>query len=143
MIPRIPLIPDPLGRIHLPQDLEAATTRGAEVEPEQVGMTTRQVERIWSSARSLYKSGVHPALQLCVRRHGEVVLNRAIGHASGNGPRDGRDTPKVIATPETPFCIYSSSKAITALVIHTLAEQGVLAIDQLVTDFIPEYAQQG
>ena len=24
MIPRIPLIPDPLGRIHLPQDLEAA-----------------------------------------------------------------------------------------------------------------------
>jgi len=143
MIPRIPLIPDPLGRIHLPGDLEAATTRGAEVDPEQAGMTTRQVERIWSSARSLYKSGVHPALQLCVRRHGHVVLNRSIGHASGNGPRDSRDTPKVIATPETPFCIYSSSKAITALVIHMLAEQGVLRIDQLVTDFIPEYAQQG
>jgi CubicO group peptidase (beta-lactamase class C family) len=143
MMPRMPLVPDLLGRIHVPGDLDQATSAKGEVEPEVAGLTPLQVDRIWGAARSLYKSGVHPALQLCVRRHGHVVVNRAIGHASGNGPRDDREAAKVLATTETPFCIYSTSKAITALTIHALADRGVLEISQKVSDFIPEYAQQG
>ena len=37
------------------------------------------IEKIWDAAVSLYRSGVHPAVQLCLRRDGEVVLDRAIG----------------------------------------------------------------
>src|SRR5881275_1744133 len=103
-IPRLPLVPDPLGRIALPRDLRAVTTSGDEVEPASVGMTERQIRRIWAAGRALYGTGMHPALQLCVRRHGEVVLNRAIGHARGNGPKDNRDTPKVPVEIDTPFC---------------------------------------
>jgi hypothetical protein len=66
----------------------------------------------------LYRSGVHPAIQVCVRRHGAVVVNRAIGHARGNGPQDAEDAGKVLATPETPFLIYSGQRPgfLTAMV---------------------------
>lgn len=142
-IPRFPLIGDPLRRVRLPDDLDGATSRGPEAEPEAVGMTREQVERIWEAGLDLYRTGVHPALQLCLRREGEVVLDRAIGHARGNGPGDSPDTPKVVATTETPFCIYSSSKAITAMVIHMLEERGALSIEDRVADHIPEYARHG
>ncbi len=142
-IPRFPLIGDPLRRIHLPDDLEAATSRGAEADPEAVGMTAEQVEHIWEAALDLYKSGVHPALQLCLRREGEVIIDRAIGHARGNGPSDSADTPKVPVTPDTPFCVYSTSKGITAMVIHMLAERGAFAINDRIADHIPEYARHG
>jgi CubicO group peptidase (beta-lactamase class C family) len=78
-----------------------------------------------------------------VRRNGQVVLDRAIGHARGNGPRDHRDSPKVLVTPETPFCVFSAAKGVTALIIHMLSERGVLDIEDRVTDYIPEYAQHG
>jgi CubicO group peptidase (beta-lactamase class C family) len=142
-IPRFPLIGDPLRRIRLPDDLDAATTRAPEADPETVGMTTEQVDRIWEAALDLYKSGVHPALQLCLRREGEVVLNRAIGHARGNGPNDDEDAPKVAVTTDTPFCVYSTSKGVTAMVIHTLAERGALSLDDRIADHIPEYARHG
>ena len=142
-LPRLPLVPDPLRRIRLPHDLAAVTTYGEEASPAEVGMTPGAVDSIWAAAVSLYRSGVHPALQLCVRREGEVVLDRAIGHAYGNGPRDGADAPKRLASPQTPFCIYSTSKAITAMVVHLLAERGALDLEDRVSDYIPEYGCKG
>jgi CubicO group peptidase (beta-lactamase class C family) len=142
-IPRLPLVPDSLGRISLPKDLDAVSSAAAEAPAAQAGLTEAQVERIWGAARNLYRTGVHPALALCVRRNGHVVLDRAIGHARGNGPKDRRETPKVLATPETPFCVFSTAKGITAMVIHMLAERGFLSIEDLVTDYVPEYGQQG
>src|SRR5579884_515334 len=142
-VPRLPLVPDPFRRIHVPRDLKAITTVGPEEEPESVGLSRAKVERIWGSARELYRTGVHPAVQLCLRRNGRVVLNRAIGHARGNGPSDPRDAPKVLATPDTPFCVYSTSKGITAMVVHLLQERGLLDINDRVADYIPEYASNG
>ena len=102
------------------------------------------VEGIWDAALGLYRSGVHPALQLCLRREGEVVLDRAIGHARGNGPGDAEDVPKVARRrTDTPFCVYSTSKAVTAMVVHMLVERGALALDDPVADHIPEYARHG
>ncbi|HEY8001337.1 MAG TPA: serine hydrolase domain-containing protein [Solirubrobacterales bacterium] len=142
-IPRFPLIGDPLRRIRMPEDLEAATSTGPEADPAEAGMTPELVERIWEGGLDLYRSGVHPALQLCLRREGKVVLDRAIGHARGNGPSDGEDVPKAAATTQTPFCVYSTSKGITAMVVHMLAERGALAIEDRVADHIPEYARHG
>ena len=82
-------------------------------------------------------------MQVCVRREGLVVLDRAIGHASGNGPGDREDAEKVLATPATPFLIYSGSKAITAFVVHVLVDRGVLDLDDPVATYIPEYAAGG
>jgi len=99
------------------------------------------VEGIWTAVENLYRSGMHPAIQLCVRRRGQVVLDRTIGHAAGNGPDDSPDGRKVLATPETPFTIYSASKAVTAMVIHLLDQQHYLHVDDPVSEYIPEFAK--
>lgn len=142
-LPRLPFAPDPLRRVHVARDLDAITTVADEADPQDAGMTRDNVEAIWKSALSLYRSGVHPALTVCVRRNGIVVLDRAIGHARGNGPNDDRETEKVLATPETAFVTYSISKAITAFVIHQLDERGVIDIELPVAEYIPAYAKNG
>jgi CubicO group peptidase (beta-lactamase class C family) len=132
-----------LRRIQVPRDLDSVTTVGDEEDPAPLGLSRRTITRIWAAARDLYRSGVHPALQLCVRRHGHVVINRAIGHARGNGPDDPPEAEKVLVSPDTPFCVYSTSKGITAMVIHLLQERGALDINDRVADYIPEYATHG
>ncbi len=57
----------------MPDDLDAATAIGDEVDPAEAGVDEELVERIWDSGLGLYRSGVHPALQLCVRREGKVM----------------------------------------------------------------------
>jgi CubicO group peptidase (beta-lactamase class C family) len=142
-VPRIPGIPDPLRRIRVPRDLASITTVGEEHDAAAGGMTDDGVERIWKDAVSLYRAGVHPAVQVCVRREGAIVLNRAIGHARGNGPNDPPDAERQIVTPDTPYCVYSASKAITAFVVHKLVERGLVDIDTPVAEYIPEYGRLG
>ncbi len=142
-LPRIPGLPDPLRRIAVPELLDSVTSVGPEDDPEAAGLSPERVERIWRAALGLYRSGVHPAVQVCVRRNGAVVLNRAIGHARGNGPSDSADTEKVPATPLTPFVIYSGAKAVTAFVMHMLHDRGELDIFEPVARYVPEYARNG
>src|SRR5581483_781594 len=142
-VPRLPLLPDPLHRIHVAHNLKAITTVGEEHEPEAVGLEQATIDSIWDSVRGFYRTGVHPAIQLCLRRNGKVVLDRAIGHARGNGPDDPREAPKVLVTPDTPYCVFSTSKGITAMVIHLLQDRGALDISDRVTDYIPEYGSHG
>jgi CubicO group peptidase (beta-lactamase class C family) len=140
-IPRIPLAV--LSRCRVPADLAAVTSLAPETPAEAVGLAPEAIERIWRAALALYRTGVHPALQLCVRRRGEIVLNRAIGHASGNAPQDALDAPRVACTTQTPFNIFSASKAITAMVIHKLDEEGLLHLEDSVCEFIPEFGRHG
>jgi CubicO group peptidase (beta-lactamase class C family) len=142
-IPRLPLIGDPLRRIEIPDDLDQVTTTGIEADPESLGATPEMVEKIWGAAVGLYKTGVHPALQLCVRRHGGILIDRAIGHARGNGPDDTPETPKLPVGTDTPYIVYSASKAVTAMVVHLLQERGALDIEDRVSKYIPEYAKHG
>ena len=143
-IPRLPLgLPDPLRRIRVPKDLDAVTDIGEEAAAEDGDVSPRQVEAIWTAVLDWYRSGVHPAMQVCVRRHGEVILNRAIGHARGRGPGDRRGAERVPATVDTPFCVYSTSKAITAFVVHKLSERGLFDINDPVADYIPGYEKNG
>ncbi len=143
-LPRPPLgLPDPLRRIRVAADLDEVTDFGEEVPAEEADLTPAAVESVWKTVQEWYRSGVHPALQVCIRRHGKVVLNRTIGHARGNGPRDGKHAEKVQATVDTPFCVYSTSKAITAFVVHKLAERGLLDLHDPVAHHIPGYERKG
>jgi CubicO group peptidase (beta-lactamase class C family) len=129
-------------RCRLPRDLDEVLDVGDE-QPGGCDVPAAEVERVWRATRAIYATGVHPALSLCVRRHGVVVLDRAIGHARGNSPQDRPDAPKLSASTGTPFNIFSASKAITAMVIHKLDEQHVLHLEDRVCDFIPEFARHG
>lgn len=125
----------------VPEDLEAVTVRGREARPRELGLTRGGIERIWERVEALYRTGLHPAIQVCVRRHGAVVLDRAIGYAAGNAPGAAPDAPATRVGLDTPFRIYSASKAITAMVIHKLDDLGQLHIDDRVSDYLPSFGR--
>jgi CubicO group peptidase (beta-lactamase class C family) len=128
----------------VPGDLDAVTTRAPEAgDAQELGITAAGIERIWSLVERLYRSGFYSAIALCVRRDGQVVLDRAIGHARGNGPSDAQDAVRTLATPQTPFVIFSASKVMTTVVTHLLEERGMLHVGDRVCEYIPEYAAHG
>lgn len=129
----------------VPADLSSVTSidYDRETAPEAAGFRSGQVEKIWEAVEGLYKTGISPAITFCLRREGKVVLNRAIGHARGNGPDDGPGTPKVLATPDTPVCLFSASKAITAMLVHLLDERGLIDLLDPISHYIPEYGVNG
>jgi CubicO group peptidase (beta-lactamase class C family) len=128
------------GRIAVPTDLDAATTIADE---DHSGVGEPAVERIWRAARHWYSAGMHPAIQVCLRVDGKVVLNRAIGHAWGNGPGDPPDAEKIPVATDTPFCVYSAAKMMSTTVVHMLVERGVFSLDDRVCDYLPTYTSHG
>ncbi len=129
--------------VRVPADLSTVTTRAPETDPGDVGLSAKAVDNVWEAVEGLYRSGMHPAVIFCLRKGGRVVLHRALGHASGNGPLDARDAPKVSATPDTPVCLFSASKAVTAMMIHHLVEKGLVHLMDPVDHYIPEFGRKG
>ena len=127
----------------VPTDLESVSERGDEVPARELGLDAVAVDKVWGRIEALYRTGLYPAVQVCIRRHGAVALEGALGHAAGNAPDDPPEGPKTRAGIRTPFTIYSASKAITAMVIHKLDEQGLIRLDDRVCDYIPEFGVHG
>ncbi|MCC6642634.1 MAG: beta-lactamase family protein [Deltaproteobacteria bacterium] len=132
-----------VARCHIPRDLGEVTTIGPEENPREARTPRAAVERIWNAVEALYRSGIHPAIQVCIRRHGVPILHRAIGHSHGNAPGDAPDGPKQVVGLDTPFTLYSASKAVTAMVIHKLDELRVFHLEDRVCDYVPEFDREG
>ncbi|MFD3507836.1 serine hydrolase [Nocardia sp. NPDC058666] len=130
----------PATLITVTDDLDAVTTVGHEDDPAAVGSSRADVEAIWASVRAWYALGTTPAIQVCLRRNGGIVLNRTIGHGWGNAPGDGPDAEKILATPQTPFCGFSTAKGVAATLMFMLVEQGAFRLKDRVSDHIPEFA---
>lgn len=142
------MIPSPLRdllprQVPVPADIDRVRRRGEETAPERVGLTARDFSAIDDALRALYRSGAYPAVSMCLRKRGQVVLHRSYGHASGNGPQDPRDAAKTVLELDTPICLFSASKAVTAILVHKLAEEGGIDLDRPVARYLPEFAQNG
>lgn len=125
-------------RCSVPDDLSTVTVRG----PEQG--SGEAAERIWSQIEDVYRSGMHPAIQVCIRHRDEVIVDRAIGHARGNLPGRRLDPRHAVPlTLDTPVNLFSAAKAITAMVVHKLDEIGVLSLDDRVADHLPGFERHG
>ncbi|WP_063003666.1 serine hydrolase [Nocardia salmonicida] len=133
----------PATLVKVTEDLDAVTTVGHEDDPADAGSSRADVEAIWASVRTWYAMGTTPAIQVCLRRNGAIVLNRTIGHGWGNAPSDGPDAELIPATPQTPFCGFSTAKGVAATVMFMLIEQGAFALKDPVADYIPEFAAHG
>lgn len=113
----------------------------AECRPDSVGMSSADIERIWTAVERWYRTGQNPAITLVMRRRGQVVMKRAIGALRGNGP--GEHGPLEPLSPDAPICLFSASKSISALLIHKLVDDGRLRLDDRVCHYIPEFAARG
>lgn len=126
-------------------DLEAVTRidHDSEVAPEATGIASADLDRIWHNVEDLYRTGTQPGIQLCLRHKGQILLNRSIGHSHGNGPLDASNMPKRVMQPDTPVCLFSASKAVTALLVHMLVEDGKINLLDPVSFYCPEFGQHG
>jgi CubicO group peptidase (beta-lactamase class C family) len=127
--------------IAVPEDLAGITRidREGEVDGAAVGLDEGAVEEIWQHMVSLFNTGMHPLLSLCVRRKGQIVLNRTIGYAAG----DAQDPDARVAELDTPICLFSASKSISAMLLHLLAEQGKVHLLDPISYYIPAFAAEG
>lgn len=110
-------------------------TFGLEVDPETVDMTRRGVNRIVALFEQHFADGQHPASQLVVIRHGQVVLDRTLGIL-----RTGRFES---VKPTTPFLTFSCTKPLTGVCLHQLVEKGDVDLDVPIATYWPEFGQKG
>lgn len=124
--------------IAVPDDPDSVTDIGLE-NPEAGD------EAVWSRVVDLFRTGVHPGIQLCIRHQGRVVLDRAIGYARGispgSPPAKGKKLVKMRTA--TPVNLFSAAKAITAIVMHKLEEDGVLSLHRPIADYLPGFEKHG
>lgn len=125
-------------RLTLPDDPGVATRidHAAECNPRDVDLDPAAVERIWSAVDAMYRTRLHPSATLVLRRHGRVVIKRAIGYA-----RSEAIEAQAPLDPDAPQSLFSASKMVTALLVHKLAERGRLSLADRVADYIPAFGQ--
>ena len=138
----LPVIDEAIGwiarRCPTPKDLEIITEYGVE------SGSGVESDAVWALAQDVYRSGMHPGIQICIRHEGRVVLDRAIGHARGVMP--GRRFDRTRAVPltlDTPVNLFSAAKAVTGMLMHKLEEDGVLQLDDPVAEHLPGFEQHG
>lgn len=105
-------------------------------------MTEQQIAKIWHSVESLYRTGNHPMISMCLRRKGKILINRSIGYSRGNSA-EGLAADAVIASPDTPVCLFSASKIVNAILVHLLNQQGKINLLDPISHYIPEFGVNG
>lgn len=130
--------------IAVPRDLTSIThgVPEREVDPESVGLARKDRDRIWQRVEDYYRTGISPALSVCVHYRGAVVLERALGYAQGVTP-DGQTEPVKLARIDTPHCLFSASKAVTAMLVHKLAELHLIDLLAPVSHYLPAFGRHG
>lgn len=134
------------NKVPVVKHLEMITHLDREVNPEHLNVKAKNVEAVWKSIEALYRSGAYPGISICIRKHGELVLNRALGFAQGGGPEAKStedDKHKKLMRTNTPVCLFSASKAVTAILTFKCIETGLLSLDDRVVDYIPEFDRHG
>ena len=92
-------------------------------------------EAVAEAFKANFKDGLDHGAQFCVFQDDELVINLTGGWA------DRKKTQAVTAS--TLFSVFSSGKAVAALVIAHLVDQDRIGYDQLVSTIWPEFAQNG
>ncbi len=92
--------------------------------------------RVAEVFRRQHARGRFPGGQLVVRRGGQVVVDEAIGLASGL--RDGE--PQVPVSAATRFQVFSASKPFVAMAVALLEERGLLDVAAPLSTFVPGWS---
>ncbi len=113
----------------------AAPLRAQEIPqavPEQVGMSSERLGRITTSLQSYVDDGRISGAVAIVLKDGKVVYEQAVG----NRDREARSP----MTTDGIFRIASQTKALVAVGIMMLEEEGKLLISDRVSQYLPEFA---
>lgn len=127
--------------IEIPSDLSSITSIDYEneVSTGESDLSEEATAAIWDATQKFYSAGMHPQVSICLQRGGKMVFNRSIGYQSG----DDATPEAVVADFNTPVCMFSASKVISAVLLHLLAEQNKIHLLDPVCHYIPAFAAGG
>lgn len=86
-----------------------------------------RVQTLLERVRREVEEGLLPAAQVAVAREGQLAFYESFGDAG----------------PDSLFCIFSATKAITSSAIWILLQEGKLSLDERVADIIVPFASNG
>jgi len=92
-------------------------------------------QRLKQAVRQLYGDGQMVGLQICVIHKGRLAANIAGGVLGTANPRP--------VTPSTLFNVFSVGKAVLAIAMLRLLEEGRFGLDDPVAKYWPEFAANG
>ena len=105
-------------------------------KPEAIGLSSERLARIPAFLEDRYiRTGKLPCAQVQVWRRGKLAVDEVLGLADRE-----RNRP---LEKDAIFRIYSMTKPITSVAFMMLVEQGLVALDDPVAKFIPEWANLG
>jgi CubicO group peptidase (beta-lactamase class C family) len=103
---------------------------------KSLGFSPKRLARIDRFIEDKYvASGRMPCAQVLIARKGETVHQTVLGQQD---PERG-----VALAEDTVFRIYSMTKPITSVALMTLVEEGLIALDDPVSKYIPEWKTLG
>jgi CubicO group peptidase (beta-lactamase class C family) len=105
-------------------------------KPEEIGIDSERLEAVFARAKRDVDLGVLPSAQVAVGRNRKVAGVRTFGRAV----QGGAEAP---ATNETLYYFFSCTKAVVAAAVWLLFEEGLLRLDERVSDIIPEFGTNG
>jgi CubicO group peptidase (beta-lactamase class C family) len=105
-------------------------------KPESVGLSAQRLEWVDQFIKAKYiDAGKLKGALILVARRGEIAHLRAMGLADAERAKPLRE--------DTIFRIYSMTKPITSAAFMMLVEEGLVALDDPVSRFIPEWKNLG
>ncbi len=104
--------------------------------PESVGIDSNKLEALFERAEKEVAEGLLPSSQIAIARNGKIAGMRAVGTVHHEGQ-------EALASNETLYCIFSSTKAVTSAAAWLLIQEGKLALDERVADIVPEFGNSG
>jgi CubicO group peptidase (beta-lactamase class C family) len=105
-----------------------------QAKPETVGLSTVRLQRMSDAFKREIDKGTRPGATVMVARRGEIAWSDALGK---QGP--AASTPMAH---DTIFRIFSMTKPIVSVGIMMLVEDGHFILNDPVSKFIPEFANQ-
>ena len=104
-------------------------------QPEDVGLDPARVDHLFSVIEKKVAEGWQSGGTFLLARHGKIAANRALGLVD---PKTGR-----AARVDDLFCLFSTTKPITATALLRRADRGELMLTDRVAALIPEFACAG
>lgn len=103
-------------------------------DPEQLGFDRQGLARLDAYMSGMIEAGKVAGTSTLLMRHGQIAAFTTFGQAC-------LDTAAPMRR-DTLFRIYSMTKPVTGVAMMILFEQGLWALDDPITDYLPEFAGQ-
>lgn len=140
------------GRFDKPQDgFARPSTMLRDSTPERARLDPAPLDRAWDKLVGFTEpqDNGHPmysGASVIAGHQGKIVQNRATGYGLRYAHSDGEELPEdqwIPAGTDTIYDMASISKLFTSIVVMQQVEKGVIDLDAPVSQYLPEFSQNG